>query len=151
MTDACRDWKKTSSHTWDKFKLNLETAHREFHIINDIIDDSLDHILPPESPIPDIHTQNSFISDETIASFTSQLSALTSQLETLSTNRTPLKPPTATAAKLPTRPTRKYQNNNYCWSHGFDVHGEHTSATCRYQNPGHQLDATQNDTKNGKL
>ena len=42
-----------------------------------------------------------------------------------------------------TDPTRKrFNNNNYCHSHGFDNHEAHTSATCRFPKENHKTDAT---------
>jgi hypothetical protein len=40
-------------------------------------------------------------------------------------------------------------NENYCWSHGYRVNAEHTSATCTKRNPGHIETATRADTKGG--
>jgi hypothetical protein len=51
----------------------------------------------------------------------------------------------------PRRPagSKKYQNQNYCWSHGFDVHDNHHSGACRQQRQGHQGYATRYNTMNG--
>ena len=35
-----------------------------------------------------------------------------------------------TNGKDQTRSTRRWENDNYCWSCGFDI--KHTSATCKY-------------------
>ena len=47
------------------------------------------------------------------------------------------------------RLTRMFQTDNYCWSHGSDLAGDHTSANCNNKKTGHQADATIDDRKNG--
>ena len=37
-------------------------------------------------------------------------------------------------------------NGNYCWTHGFRVSKNHTSATCKNPAEGHQKDATRDNT-----
>jgi hypothetical protein len=44
---------------------------------------------------------------------------------------------------------RKWFNKNYCWSHGYHVHNEHTSETCKYPKYNHQKDATRDNNKGG--
>jgi hypothetical protein len=36
------------------------------------------------------------------------------------------------------RPTRTFNNDSYCWSHGYQVARSHTSATCNVRKTGHQ-------------
>jgi hypothetical protein len=47
------------------------------------------------------------------------------------------------------RNTRRYNNDNYCWSCGFDI--SHTSASCKYTNGNvdHKKEATATDTMGG--
>ena len=46
--------------------------------------------------------------------------------------------------------TVKYHKNwNYCWSCGYDVADEHTSASCPYPCQGHVYHATRTNTYNG--
>ena len=45
---------------------------------------------------------------------------------------------------------RSYEpNNNYCWTHGYRVHKDHTSATCKNPAAGHQHDATRDNPMGG--
>jgi len=37
----------------------------------------------------------------------------------------------------------------YCWTHGYRVTKGHTSATCKYGKPGHQVGATRSNTMGG--
>jgi hypothetical protein len=45
---------------------------------------------------------------------------------------------------------RIYQkNDSYCWTHGFKVSKNHTSATCKNTAPGHQKEATKDNMLGG--
>jgi hypothetical protein len=46
---------------------------------------------------------------------------------------------------------RRYNNTNYCWSHGYDIARNHTSQSCRYPGNGHQREATPDNLLNGSL
>ena len=47
------------------------------------------------------------------------------------------------------RTERLYNNENYCHTHGYDIHPDHTSATCNTPGPNHQVTATSNDNMGG--
>mmetsp|Transcript_40945 Transcript_40945/g.98746 ORF Transcript_40945/g.98746 Transcript_40945/m.98746 type:complete len:363 (+) Transcript_40945:407-1495(+) len=47
------------------------------------------------------------------------------------------------------RTQRQYHNDNYCWTHGYDVGKTHNSATCRRPRPGHQATATKQNPMGG--
>jgi hypothetical protein len=49
--------------------------------------------------------------------------------------------------RLPPRP--KQDQGSYCWTHGYLVHKDHNSQTCKNKAPGHQNDATRTNTKDG--
>jgi hypothetical protein len=40
------------------------------------------------------------------------------------------------------RPVKTMDNDNFCWSHGYQVHNEHTSASCKNPKEGHKKEAT---------
>jgi hypothetical protein len=44
------------------------------------------------------------------------------------------------------RPAKSMNNNKYCWSHGHQVHKDHTSATCKARKDGNQETATKENT-----
>jgi len=50
---------------------------------------------------------------------------------------------------IPYDTRKRYNNLNYCWSHGHDVHDNHTSQTCQYPKWGHQQMATRWNTMGG--
>jgi hypothetical protein len=47
------------------------------------------------------------------------------------------------------RPLYKTKNNNYCWSHGYQVGLQHTSATCTDRKVGHNPAATKSNIMGG--
>jgi hypothetical protein len=55
---------------------------------------------------------------------------------------------TAAPAAVYVRKFCKTKNDNYCWSHGYQVGLEHTSANCTKKTPGHK-DATNKDNIRG--
>jgi hypothetical protein len=48
-----------------------------------------------------------------------------------------------------TNPVKYHKNWNYCWSCGYDVADDHTSASCPYPRQGHVHYATRTNTYNG--
>ena len=48
-----------------------------------------------------------------------------------------------------TRTKIRYQNDNYCWTHGCDLSESHTTGNCNYRPDGHVEDATLQDRKGG--
>jgi hypothetical protein len=44
---------------------------------------------------------------------------------------------------------RRWNNSNYCWTHGHDVHVSHTSATCKKRADNHQPAATRSNPMGG--
>jgi len=57
------------------------------------------------------------------------------------------------AQQLPTVPSniKRFENNNYCWTHGCDVNDNHTSMTCERQAPGHNIYATRANPMGGNM
>ena len=49
----------------------------------------------------------------------------------------------------PMNPTKYFANWNYCWTHGYDVADNHTSATCPKPAANHQFMATRQNTLGG--
>jgi hypothetical protein len=47
------------------------------------------------------------------------------------------------------RPRYKTKHNNYCWSHGYQVGLQHTSATCTDRKVGHSPAATKSNIMGG--
>ena len=52
----------------------------------------------------------------------------------------------------PNRREKHYRlNNNYCWTHGYDIGDSHTSATCNNRKPGHIATARGCNNQGGNL
>jgi hypothetical protein len=47
------------------------------------------------------------------------------------------------------RPHKTTNNDNYCWSHGYQVVKAHTSATCNMKKSGHKDTVTKNNPMGG--
>jgi len=47
------------------------------------------------------------------------------------------------------RTKRYFNNDNYCWTHGCDLHLKHTSKTCKNRAPGHKEEATLHNRMGG--
>ena len=45
--------------------------------------------------------------------------------------------------------TRITSNNNYCYTHGYQIGNNHTSATCKNPGPNHNVNATAANTMGG--
>ena len=55
----------------------------------------------------------------------------------------------ATPAATAKKSEAGYDPNGYCWSHGYRVHYNHTSATCRSKKPGHKDEANRKNPMGG--
>jgi hypothetical protein len=47
------------------------------------------------------------------------------------------------------RPHKTMKNDNYCWSHGYQVAKAHTSATCNMKKSGNKYTATKSNPLGG--
>jgi methylthioribose-1-phosphate isomerase len=92
---------------------------------------------------------------DTVATLTATNAKLTLQLKTsqayvkkLKEVIAQLKPKMKTAWQGQ-RPAKMMNNDNYCLSHGYQVHKEHTSAICKNQKDGHKKEATKTNPMGG--
>jgi hypothetical protein len=101
---------------------------------------------------------------ETVATLTKAIAALTEQLKAkdiwAKSQEAELKCllgaqgiTTPITASGPTntylRKSYKAKNDNYCWSHGYQVGMNHTSANCTEKAPGHKDNATKSNIMGG--
>ena len=56
-----------------------------------------------------------------------------------------------TRTSNPNHPVKRYENQNYCHSCGFDVKSTHNSQTCPKPRPGHQYNTTRFNTMGGSI
>ena len=104
------------------------------------INDHIHQLNKP--PIPSVPN-----SDDTTAtalsSITSSITDLRQQVADLKRENEQLR------QRQPRRPRTRRDNGNYCWTHGYRVGNQHTSATCQNKAPGHQDNATRANTMGG--
>jgi hypothetical protein len=164
--DACRAWQvlPAAQKTWTKFKIHFAAAHREFHLTNHTAHQSGFHSANmmiehhPYQGTADAIAQLAVAtaSDrDTVATLTATNAKLTLQLETYQAYVQKLKEDIV-QLKLKIKPAWQVQlpdkttdNNSFCWSHGYQVHNQHTSASCKNQKEGHKKEATKNNPMGG--
>ena len=172
FSDACRDWRRKTAadKTWATFKSDFALAHQElqeskitsdqagYHSANSAFD------IQKETANAIANLATATAADcSTVTSLTSTNSTLSNDLATANikltaavTELTQLKLEMATMkssqSRRPTndrRSTTYIPNGNYCWSHGYKVNIDHTSASCTRRLPGHQTTATKTNDMGG--
>jgi hypothetical protein len=164
---ACRDWRAsdTANKTWANFKIAFTAAWLEnqedeaittqgqgYHPANHV---NAADTWANETADAFANLASATAADRsTIASLVATTQDLTTQLATKDTLinelRRQLRNRPATAA-----PGRADQggnipnNQNYCWTHGWIVADDHTSASCTRKRQGHKPTATRADTMGG--
>ena len=100
----------------------------------------------PTQPPPLVQTDNDSNTTSTaLSSVTTSLTELQQQLKELKHENASLH------NSHQRRPRLCQDNGNYCWTHGYRVGNKHTSATCQNKVPGHQDQATHDNTMGGSL
>jgi hypothetical protein len=167
--DACRAWQSRviAGKTWAQLKIDFTTARREFcltnqtaqqsgfHSANMMIEQGRDESMQDTvDAIAQLAT--AMASDRgTVATLTTTDAKLATQLEAAHALIAQLKNEIATLknkikpAWQGQRPVKTTNNDNYCWSHGYQVVKSHTSATCNMKKSGYQDAANKNNTMGG--
>ena len=104
------------------------------------INDHIQHLNKP--PIASI-TNSDATNSTALSSVTSSVTDLQQQVAALQRENDQL------CQKQPQRRQTRRDNGNYCWTHGYRVGNNHTSATCQNKAPGHQNNATRANTMGG--
>jgi hypothetical protein len=164
--DACRTCqvRPSSQKSWINFKIHFATAHREFlltnktaqqsgfHSANMMIEDH--HYQGTSDTITQLAVATSSDRD-TVNILTATNAKLTLQIEILQAYVQKLKEEIA-QLKLKIKPACQGQqppkttnNDNYCWSHGYQVHNGHTSASCKNQKERHKIETTKANPTGG--
>ena len=94
---------------------------------------------PPIASVP----HNDATTSTALSSITSSVTDLQKQVADLKRENNQLR------QQQPRRPRTRRDNGNYCWTHGYRVGNKHTSATCQNKAPGHQDNATRENTMGG--
>jgi hypothetical protein len=158
--EACRDWRPRAAadKTWAMFKADFAEAHQDLHLAQGTAQEGGYHGTN--------NTMDSFI-NETAGAFanlaTVDLTAtnkeLIQQLATKDAEIATLQASCRSNNNTNTRPNdctqnegrRRYNNTNYCWTHGYDCAKNHTSQNCRFPNDGHKREATRDNILNGSV
>jgi hypothetical protein len=161
---ACRDWRARdpADKTWPNFKIAFTLAWLE---------NQEDELITTQGQgyhsANHVHAANTWANDtadafanlasataadrSTISSLVATTQDLTTQLAAKDTVIADLR----RQLKARPAPTRAEQggnipdNKNYCWTHGWVVANDHTSASCTRQRQGHKTAATRADTMGG--
>jgi hypothetical protein len=152
---------------WAQFKLDLATAHREFHLTNQtaqqsgfhsantMIEQGREEIM--QDTVDTIYQLATATASDrgTVAILTMTNAKLATQLEAAQAQIAQLKDEiTVLNNKIkPTwqgqRPVNTTSNDSYCWSHGYQVSISHMSATCNMKKSGHQDAANKSNPVGG--
>jgi hypothetical protein len=167
--DACRAWQSRAiaGKTWAQFKLDFPTAHREFRLTNQTLQQSGLHsanmmieqgrdksMQDTVDAIAQLATATASYRG-TVATLTTTNAKLSTQLEATHAHIAQLKNEIATLrnnikpAWQGQRPIKTTNNDSYCWSHGYQVAKSYTSATCNMKKSGHQDAVNKSNTTGG--
>jgi hypothetical protein len=166
------------NQTWAYFRREFARAQGEQRIISstasgagyhtaNVAEHYVQNQLPADggfvTAMANLATENSADS-ETVATFTKAITTLTDQLaatyiwakskeaelKRLLGGRAPNEPiVTVAPAGAYIRKFYKTKNDNYCWSHGYQVGLAHISANCTKKAPGHKDEATKDNIMGG--
>jgi hypothetical protein len=156
-----------AAKTWEQFKIDFATAHREFRLTNQTAQQSGFHsanmmieqgrddsMQETAEEIAQLATATA--SDRvTVATLTTTNAGLANRLEAAHALIAQLKNEIATLkskikpAWQGQRPDKTTNKDSYCWSHGYQVAKSHTSVTCNVRKNRHQEAATKIDTMGG--
>jgi hypothetical protein len=172
---ACREWrgKVANDKTWANFKTHFTAAYNDlreatvatlgggFHGANSATGDYLTSTAEAFANLATATQADREAAACLITSnstLTQQLAARDAKIRDLENTIKNLKNNTAsnnggstsnTERRTGPRPIRITPNNNYCWTHGYQIANDHTSASCTKPREGHQHDATVNNPKGG--
>lgn len=163
--DDCKEWTRLPAalKTWNAFKLHFleaqrlnreqqqTTAQAGFHA-NKLVNEQLaqqTEALANLATATASDRQAFQVLTNAVAELTKQLKEKDAMLEKLlkSSNNNSRAAP---GSKKPYVANTPYiENTNYCWTHGYRVHQNHTSASCQSKAEGHQDAATRDNPMGG--
>jgi hypothetical protein len=164
--DACRTWqvRLAAQKTWTNFKFHFVAAHHEFNLTNHTAHQygfhganmMIEH--HPYQGNADAITQLAVATasdQDMVATLTATNTKLTLQLETYQSYVKKLKEDIV-KLKLKIKPACQGQQpakttdtDKYFWSNGYQLHNDHTRASCKNQKEGHKKEATKNNPMGG--
>lgn len=87
----------------------------------------------------------------TVQQQTDQIKTKDELITSLKKQLTDLRKNGATSTNKNKPATARTDQGSYCWTHGFHVHKDHNSGTCKYKKEGHQDTATRNNPMGGNM
>ena len=162
FTLDCEKWddKADTDKTWVNFKTFFAASHKKwrrssttaqqggYHEANLLTADTIETLGTLATGIEqDRHTVSTLSADN--VTLRQQLEALSTQLASLQANIPQNNSNPRHQQQSAPRTRRRFSNDNYCWSHGWDVSRTHDSTNCRHQKEGHKTEATRSNTMNG--
>jgi hypothetical protein len=166
---SCHEWQRRpqDEKTWQNFKSHFSEAANELREDRTTGQDHGYHQNPTANNAMELFTTETAEAFANLANATASDRSMMADL--MATNKTlleQLSSLTREVAQLRTasapprgrgdgdgggnRSTRKrYNNTNYCWSHGYDISREHDSSSCRFPKDGHTTAATRTNNMGG--
>jgi hypothetical protein len=163
---ACHEWQRLPDvdKTWPNFKDHFTEAANELREDQTTGQETGYHSQPTaNSARTDFTTEtaeafanlaNATAADRSMMadlmatnkSLLQQLSTATREISTLRHQTRPN--PDGTGTGNGSR-RKRYNNTNYCWSHGYDISRDHDSSNCKFPKDGHQTTATRTQNMGG--
>ena len=168
--ESCREWRRKldDDKNWANFKIHFTEAHQDWRLaqgtaqtagyhgannaMDSFVNDTADAFAnlatataSDRQMMADLTATNKDLT-QLVSKRDAELSTLKAKLRSLQSNP---RNPSGTPRERDSTKCR-YNNENYCWTHGWDIHNTHTSQSCNYPAEGHIRDATRADTKGGR-
>jgi hypothetical protein len=162
--EACREWRRrpAAEKTWAIFKTAFAEAHQDLRLSQGTTQEGGYHSanLAMDSFVHE--TADAFANLATatasdrkmLADLTAINKELTKQLAARDTELAQLRSNSGPSTNTPNAPNttsnrRRYNNTNYCWTHGYDIAKNHTSTSCRFAAENHCREATRENIMGG--
>jgi hypothetical protein len=165
---SCHDWQRQPNvdKTWQNFKTHFAEAANELREDQTTGQETGYHSQPTannameaftmetvkafanlanatasdRSMMADLMATNKLLLDQLSSGATQEIANFRNQLQ----QRPPVEP------AEPTRSTHnRYKNDNYCWSHSFNISREHESSNCKFPKDGHKSATTRTNNLGG--
>jgi hypothetical protein len=170
--DACREWRHhpAAKKNWTTFKIHFSKAHNDYrltqntaqtsgyHTANNVMEGFVNDTANALANLATVTASDRAMMAELIKTNTELLCQLAAHSKELQTLRTQLATQAGnnTGNQTSSRNNRStcgkvcYNNNeNYCWTHGWDVADSHKSDSCTNPGNGHKTKATRANTMGG--
>ena len=176
FSDACREWRRQPilEQTWDNFKTHFALAHEDnrllqqhttqgggYHQANNAMDsfvtetaEAFANLATAAASDREVLKTLTTTNNELLKKLTAKDNEIDKLRAQLATTNRPSSVSHDRRGQDENRPPldpnkKKFRNENYCWSYGYDVHPTHNSSSCNFPSDGHKKGATRNNTMSG--